>query len=83
MHKAVYINHQKHVLGIVVTTSPTWSLYNMVVFPAPSKPKMRILISLVPNRPEKRLEKNPPVKTTELYEIIEQIRTENGELMPF
>lgn len=44
----------------MVTTSPTCSLYNMVVFPAPSKPKIKILISLVPNRPEKRLEKKPP-----------------------
>lgn len=50
----------KYVLGIVVTTSPTCSLYRIVVFPAPSKPRIKILISLVPNRPEKRLEKKPP-----------------------
>lgn len=49
-----------YLLGIVVTTSPTCSLYRMVVFPAPSKPRIKILISLVPNRLEKRLEKKPP-----------------------
>jgi len=35
----------------------------MVVFPAPSKPRIKILISLVPKRPEKRLEKKPPGET--------------------
>lgn len=34
----------------------------MVVFPAPSSPKMRILISLVPNKLEKMVEKKPPTK---------------------
>ena len=53
---------EQYALGIVVTTSPTCSRYRMVVFPAPSNPRIRILISLVPNRPEKRLEKNPPVE---------------------
>ena len=54
------MGEEQYILGMVVTTSPTCSLYRMVVFPAPSKPRMRILISLVPNRPENRLEKNPP-----------------------
>lgn len=51
---------KKYILGIVVTTSPTCSRYRMVVFPAPSKPRIKILISLVPNRLLKMLEKNPP-----------------------
>lgn len=55
---------EQYILGIVVTTSPTCSLYRMVVFPAPSKPSIKILISLVPNRPEKRLEKKPPGEET-------------------
>lgn len=55
----------KHILGIVVTTSPTCSLYRIVVFPAPSKPRIKILISRVPNRPEKRLEKKPPEEEKE------------------
>ena len=32
----------------------------MVVFPAPSKPRIRILISLEPNKDENKFEKNPP-----------------------
>lgn len=35
----------------------------MVVFPAPSSPRMRILISRVPNKLEKMVEKKPPTKT--------------------
>ena len=50
----------QHLLGIVVTTSPTCNLYKIVVFPAPSNPKIKILISRVPNRLEKMLEKKPP-----------------------
>lgn len=41
----------------------------MVVFPAPSSPKMRILISRVPNKLEKMVEKKPPTK--------KKIRTES------
>ena len=38
-------------------------LYKMVVFPAPSSPKIRILSSFCPNNEENKLEKKPPVKT--------------------
>ena len=31
-----------------------------MVFPAPSKPRIRILISLEPNKDENKFEKNPP-----------------------
>lgn len=34
----------------------------MVVFPAPSSPRIRILISRVPNKLEKMVEKKPPAK---------------------
>lgn len=54
----------QHLLGIVVTTSPTCNLYKIVVFPAPSNPKIKILISRVPNRLENILEKKPPRKIT-------------------
>ena len=57
----------QHLLGIVVTTSPTCNLYKIVVFPAPSNPKIKILISRVPNRLEKMLEKKPPQKITKMY----------------
>lgn len=43
-------NKVTSLLGIVVTTSPTCNLYRMVVFPAPSKPKISILISREPNK---------------------------------
>ena len=38
-----------YILGIVVTTSPTCSLYRIVVFPAPSNPNINILRSRDPN----------------------------------
>lgn len=43
-------SNQANVLGMVVTTSPTWSRYRMVVFPAPSRPRINILISRDPSR---------------------------------
>lgn len=57
----ISLSHQ-HLLGIVVTTSPTCNLYKIVVFPAPSNPKIKILISRVPKRLENILEKKPPKK---------------------
>ena len=47
-------------LGIVVTTSPTWSLYRIVVFPAPSNPKIKTRSSFEPKSPPNILEKKPP-----------------------
>lgn len=46
-------------VGIVVTISPSLSLYKMVVFPAASSPTIRILISFFPNNLLKRLAKFP------------------------
>ncbi|TNN35323.1 hypothetical protein EYF80_054512 [Liparis tanakae] len=46
-------------VGIVVTTSPSLSLYRMVVFPAASRPTIRILISFLPNKPLNMLVKPP------------------------
>lgn len=46
-------------VGIVVTISPSLSLYKMVVFPAASSPTIRILISFLPNNLLKRLAKFP------------------------
>lgn len=36
-------------VGMVVTISPSFSLYRMVVLPAASRPTMRILISFLPH----------------------------------
>lgn len=47
-------------LGIVVTTSPTCSLYNIVVLPAPSKPNINIRRSFCPTKAENIREKKPP-----------------------
>lgn len=49
-----------NLLGIVVTTSPTCSLYSIVVFPAPSRPRIRILLSFWPTSAENIREKKPP-----------------------
>ena len=38
-------------VGIVVTISPNFSLYNIVVFPAASNPTINILISFLPKSP--------------------------------
>lgn len=46
-------------VGIVVTTSPSFSLYNIVVFPAASRPTMRILISLWENIENRRAKADP------------------------
>lgn len=40
----------KPMVGIVVTTSPTCNRYRIVVFPAPSNPRMRMRISREPIR---------------------------------
>lgn len=47
---------KKHtpIVGMVVTISPSLSLYRMVVFPAASKPTIRIRISFFPKRFLKR-----------------------------
>merc|ERR1719263_2289969 len=37
----------KPIVGIVVTTSPSFNLYKIVVFPAASRPTINIRISLV------------------------------------
>ena len=42
-------------VGMVVTISPSFSLYRMVVLPAASNPTIRILISFLPKRPLKRV----------------------------
>ena len=42
-------------VGIVVTISPSLSLYRMVVLPAASNPTIKILISFLPKRPLKRV----------------------------
>lgn len=48
------IKSNRPIVGMVVTISPSFSLYRMVVFPAASKPTIRILISFFPKRFLKR-----------------------------
>lgn len=50
-------------VGMVVTISPSFSLYRMVVFPAASRPTIRILISFLPKRPLNKLAKTFPMVT--------------------
>lgn len=49
------------IVGIVVTISPSFSLYRIVVFPAASRPTIRILISFLPHRRSNSLEKVRPM----------------------
>lgn len=39
------------IVGIVVTISPNFNLYSIVVLPAASRPTIKILISFLPKRP--------------------------------
>lgn len=48
-------------VGMVVTISPSLSLYRMVVFPAASRPTIKILISFLPQRRSKSLENVRPI----------------------
>ena len=52
--------NRDHLLGIVVTTSPTCSRYRMVVLPAPSSPKISTRNSFDPHSPENNRVKMPP-----------------------
>ena len=54
----------KPIVGIVVTISPSLSLYRMVVLPAASKPTMRIRISFFEKRRLNTLWKDPMVATS-------------------
>ena len=47
-------------VGIVVTISPSLSLYRIVVLPAASRPTIRMRISFLPNRPANNLEIEMP-----------------------
>lgn len=49
------------IVGIVVTISPSFNLYKMVVFPAASKPTIKIRISFFPNKDLNKLAKRFPI----------------------
>ena len=49
------------IVGMVVTISPSFRLYRMVVLPAASRPTIRILISFLPHRRSNSLEKVRPM----------------------
>ena len=49
------------IVGMVVTISPSFSLYRMVVFPAASKPTIRMRISFLPQRRSNSFENVRPI----------------------
>ena len=49
------------IVGIVVTISPSLSLYKIVVFPAASRPTIKILISFFPHSLSNSFEKVRPM----------------------
>ena len=63
-------------VGIVVTISPSFSLYRMVVLPAASRPTIKIRISFLPKRPLKMLA-NAPISVS-LFDV-----SSLHELSPF
>ncbi|MDA8609505.1 hypothetical protein N9L19_01165 [bacterium] len=59
----------KPIVGIVVTTSQSFSLYKIVVLPTASKPTMRIHISCLPNMRCQMPEKASPMVGSEGTEL--------------
>jgi hypothetical protein len=51
----------KPIVGIVVTISPSFNLYKIVVLPAASRPTIKILISDLPKRPLKSCVNTCPI----------------------
>ena len=49
------------IVGMVVTTSPSFSLYNIVVLPAASKPTIRIRFSFLPASLSSSFPNNTPI----------------------
>lgn len=49
------------IVGIVVTISPNFSLYKIVVLPAASNPTINILISFLPKRPLNKFANTFPI----------------------
>lgn len=54
-------------VGMVVTISPSFSLYRMVVFPAASRPTIRMRISFFPIRLFRRFPKILPMITATTF----------------
>lgn len=54
-------------VGMVVTISPSFSLYRMVVFPAASRPTIRMRISFFPIRLLRRFPKILPMITAAAF----------------
>ena len=69
-------------VGMVVTISPSFSLYKMVVFPAASRPTIKIRISFLPHSLSNNFEKVRPMIAVPLgYEPDAQLAIE-GEVSP-
>lgn len=68
LHKSVLYKNETVLLpivGIVVTISPNFNLYNIVVLPAASNPTIKILISFDPTSPRNSLSKKLPISGIE------------------
>jgi hypothetical protein len=57
------------IVGMVVTISPSFSLYKIVVFPAASKPTIKILISFFPQSLSKSFENVRPMIASGLGDV--------------
>ena len=61
LNKSIIELTDRPIVGIVVTISPNFSLYRIVVFPAASKPTIKIRTCFLPNIRVKRLEMVKPI----------------------
>ncbi|KAI9922047.1 hypothetical protein PsorP6_000193 [Peronosclerospora sorghi] len=85
----VFVLHRFHIeaysnipiVGIVVTTSPSLSLYKMVVLPAASRPTIRIRISFLPKRRSNTRENAIPMIKKNLG-CAQGFRKVKGSLFP-
>ena len=60
---APLLGHNVPIVGMVVTISPSFNLYRIVVFPAASRPTMRIRISFFPHSRSNSFEILRPMAT--------------------
>jgi len=62
-----FICYYSPMVGMVVTISPSFNLYKMVVFPAASNPTINILISFLPKKLLNKLLNVKPILTQKIY----------------
>lgn len=65
------------IVGMVVTISPSLSLYRIVVFPAASRPTIKILISFLPHNLSNSFENVRPMVADADGDLGQGVRSRN------